>query len=142
MYAEKSLQKPLLCDKGHSLEIQTSYVTKALREFMETYHSAKNDKISQSFTDKLFTTKLTVSRNLSTKDVVEFWERYRNIFSANKVNLWDALLIGLKKYYVILKDRHSLNSEVEFLRRQNIELQQLLKTHVNEVKFIFIIPCF
>ncbi|GAB1866000.1 UPF0407 protein CG10958 [Camponotus japonicus] len=126
---DDQMQRRLLCDKGHLLEIETMFVTKALREFVERYHFVKW-KEPRAFQEKLIEKKTVVSRNMTIQDVTNFWKRYTEIFPAKKERLWDGLLIGLKKYHKVLKERHQLNVEMESLRRQNAELRRLLKTYI------------
>ncbi|KAL6267785.1 hypothetical protein P5V15_000856 [Pogonomyrmex californicus] len=127
---DDQMQRRLLCDKGHLLEIEATFVTKTLREFVERYHFVKCEEMPKSFQEKLTEKKTVVSRSMATQDVTDFWKRYTEIFPAKKERLWDGLLIGLKKYLEILKERHRLNIEVESLRRQNAELRHLLKTYI------------
>ncbi|XP_032669249.1 dynein regulatory complex protein 1 isoform X2 [Odontomachus brunneus] len=127
---DDQMQQRLLCDRGHLLEIETTFVIKALQELLERYHFVK--EIPQTFQEKLTAKKAIISRNMSIEDVTNFWKRYSEIFSVKKERLWDGLLVGLKKYHEILKERHQLNIETESLRRQNAELRRLLKTYVIE----------
>ncbi|XP_077264653.1 dynein regulatory complex protein 1 [Temnothorax americanus] len=127
---DDQMQRRLLCDKGHLLEIEATFVTRALREFIERYHFVKWKEMPETFQEKLTEKKTVVSRNMTIQDVTDFWKRYSEIFPAKKERLWDGLLIGLKKYYEILKERHRLNIEVESLRTQNAELRRLLKTYI------------
>lgn len=126
------MQRRLLCDRGHLLEIETTFVTRALREFVERYHFVKWEEMPETFQEKLTEKKTIVSRNITVQDMTDFWKRYNDIFP-KKERLWDGLLIGLKKYHEILKERHSLNIEVESLRTQNAELRRLLKTYIIQV---------
>ncbi|KAG7209368.1 hypothetical protein KM043_015468 [Ampulex compressa] len=125
-------KQQLLCSEGHFLEIETTSVSIALKKFVEQYHFIKHDEIPLLLREKLLNSKLTVSRNVTIQDVTEFWKRYSEMFSEEKERVWDALLIGLKKYYEVLKERHQLNAETESLRKQNAELRRLLKTYGTE----------
>lgn len=127
------MQQRLLCDKGHLLEIETSFVIRALQELLERYQFVK--EVPQTFQEKLIAKKAIVSRNMTIEDVTNFWKRYSEIFPVKKERLWDGVLVGLKKYHEILKERHQLNIETESLRRQNAELRRLLKTYVIEVAY-------
>nr|XP_012229395.1 PREDICTED: dynein regulatory complex protein 1 [Linepithema humile] len=126
---DDQMQRRLLCDKGHLLEIEAIFVTRALREFIERYHFVRSKEMPH-LQEKLTEKKTVVSRNMAIEDVTSFWKRYSEIFSAKKERLWDGLLIGLKKYHEILKERHHLNVETESLRKQNAELRRLLKTYI------------
>lgn len=128
---DDQMQRCLLCDKGHLLEIEATFVTRALREFIERYHFVKRKE--ETFQEKLTEKKTVISRNMTIQDITDFWKRYGEIFPAKKERLWDGLLIGLKKYHEILKERHNLNVEVESLRTQNAELHRLLKTYIIQV---------
>lgn len=130
---DDQMQRRLMCDKGHLLEIEATFVTRALREFVERYHFVKWKEMPETFQEKLTAKKTVVSRNMTIQDITDFWERYNEIFPAKKERLWDGLLIGLKKYHEILKERHCLNIEVESLRTQNAELRRLLKTYIIQV---------
>ncbi|KAM0731882.1 Dynein regulatory complex protein 1-like protein [Formica fusca] len=127
---DDQMQRRLLCDKGHLLEIEATFVTRSLREFVERYHFVKWQEMPQTFQEKLTAKKTVVSRNMTIQDITNFWKRYSEIFPAKKERLWDGLLIGLKKYHKVLKERHQLNVETESLRKQNVELRRLLKTYI------------
>ncbi|RLU18218.1 hypothetical protein DMN91_008574 [Ooceraea biroi] len=124
------MQRHLLCDKGHLLEIEATFVTRALREFVERYHFVRLEEMPQTFQEKLTNRKKIISRNMAIEDVTSYWMQYSEIFSAKRERLWDGLLIGLKKYHGILKERDHLNIEMESLRKQNAELRRLLKTYI------------
>ncbi|XP_025154296.1 dynein regulatory complex protein 1 [Harpegnathos saltator] len=130
---DDQMQQRLVCDKGHLLEIETTFVIKALQELLEGYHFVK--EVPQTFQEKLIAKTAIVSRSMTCEDVKNFWARYTEIFPIKKERLWDGLLVGLKKYHEILKERHQLNTETESLRRQNAELRRLLKTYVIEVAY-------
>ncbi|XP_076386516.1 dynein regulatory complex protein 1 isoform X1 [Megachile rotundata] len=130
--ADGEPKRQLVCDKGHLLVIETEFVSNALKDFVERYEFVKNVEDSTD-NKKEFKEKVTVSRNITEDDITEFWERYRNIFSEDRERLWDNLIVGLKKYYEILKDRHQLNIETEALRKQNAELRRLLNKYSTEI---------
>ncbi|XP_017788469.1 PREDICTED: dynein regulatory complex protein 1 [Habropoda laboriosa] len=125
--ADNESKRLLVCDEGHLLAIETKFVSKSLKEFVERYEFVKNEE-EFSHTNKK--EKMTVSRSITDKDITEFWQRYQNIFSEDKKRLWENLLVGLKKYHAILKERHQLNSETESLRKQNAEMRRLLSRHM------------
>ncbi|EGI68113.1 UPF0407 protein [Acromyrmex echinatior] len=129
---DDQMQRRLLCDKGHLLEIEATFVSRALREFVERYHFVKWKEMPETLQEKLTEKKTIVSRNITVQDITDFWDRYNEIFPAKKERLWDGLLIGLNKYHEILKERHNLNIEVKSLRKQNAELRRLLKTYTNQ----------
>lgn len=134
VFVEDNEQKRLLvCDKGHMLAIATEFVTNALKEFVERCEIVKKEESTIPTAKKVMKVKVTVSRNITEEDITEFWQRYRNIFPEQKETLWDNLLVGLKKYYEVLKERHTLNAETESLQKQNAELRRLLRSYSEEV---------
>ncbi|XP_033227866.1 dynein regulatory complex protein 1 isoform X2 [Belonocnema kinseyi] len=124
-----SKKQKLLCEEGHLFEIRVTHVIKALKEFVEKFHSVKQGEDLLTFKEKLTQAKSTISRNISIEDVTKFWARYREIVNEKRERLWAALLVGLNKYHEILKERRKLNTETESLRRQNAELQRLLEAY-------------
>ncbi|XP_008212645.1 dynein regulatory complex protein 1 [Nasonia vitripennis] len=125
--ATKGYQK-YTCDKGHVLEIQAAHVSKAMREIV-TKCSVIEEKEMISFEERLNEKKYTISRNLAAEDVQNYWSNYRKIFGTQKQKLWDAILVGLSKYYEVLRERHSLCTEIDDLKLQNSELERLLASH-------------
>lgn len=117
------------------LEIQTACVTKALKKMISQCKSEK-EKQMLSFAERLKESKYTISRNLSVADVKKHWSSYRDIFNTQKEQLWDAVLLGLNKYYEVLKERHNLCHEKDNLKRQNSELQRLLQSRTTSVSII------
>lgn len=111
------------------MAIETEFVLNAVKEFVERCEFVRKE-ISL---DKDVKEKITVSRNITEKDIIDFWERYRNIFSKDREKLWDNLLVGLKQYYEVLKERHELNAEIKALRKQNTEMRRLLSGNMPEV---------
>lgn len=126
--------KKYTCDKGHVLEIQAAHVTKAMKEVV-TKCNLIEQKEMISFEERLKEKKYTISRNLTAEDVTNYWSNYRKIFGAEKQKLWDAILIGLSKYYDVLKERHSLCTEIDDLKLRNSELERLLETHIASVSY-------
>ncbi|KOX80024.1 hypothetical protein WN51_06436 [Melipona quadrifasciata] len=120
----------LTCDRGHLLTVETEIVSNALKDFVERYEFVKKEASPDK---KIIKEKVTISRNITDNDIIEFWERYRNIFSKDKERLWDNLLVGLKKYYEVLKERHQLNAETQSLRKQNAEMRRLLSSCTTQV---------
>lgn len=120
------------CEQGHVLKIQTTYVTKAMKEVVTKY-SAADEKEMVSFEEKLNNKRFTISRNLSVDDVKNYWLSYREIFGEKKEKLWDAILVGLNKYYEVLKERHKLCTDISNLKKQNAELQKLLELQTGSV---------
>lgn len=119
----------LTCDKGHLLDIKSTNVIKALREFVEKYSKVTRDLSDCSKQEKVLAdNKIVLSRCISEKDIIEYWRRYREIFDEKKEKLWDAMIIGLQKYHDILKERHKLMGDIEGIQRQNAELRRLLES--------------
>ncbi|XP_076228445.1 dynein regulatory complex protein 1 [Nomia melanderi] len=125
-------KRQLVCDKGHLLTIETEFVMNALKEFVERHEFVKKQESAVPITEKTTKVKTTVSRNIKDEDIIEFWQRYRNIFSLDRESLWDNLLVGLKKYHSALKERYELNNEIKFLQKQNAELSRLLRSYSME----------
>ncbi|XP_078045047.1 dynein regulatory complex protein 1 [Augochlora pura] len=125
-------KRQLVCDNGHLLTIETEFVANALKEFIERYDFVKKQKSTVPIDKREIKMKATVSRNITDEDITEFWERYKNIFSPERERLWDNLLSGLKKYHLVLKQRHELNNEIKFLQKQNTELNRLLRSYSTE----------
>lgn len=130
LVADGEPKRSLTCDKGHLLTIETEFVSSALKEFVERYEFVKKEVSPDK---KVIKEKVTISRNITDDDITDFWERYRNIFPKDKERLWDNLLIGLKKYYEVLKERHQLNAETQSLRKQNAEMRRLLSKYTTQV---------
>jgi hypothetical protein len=59
--------------------------------------------------------------------VRNYWVKYRQIIGEEKEKLWDAILIGLNKYYDILKESNTLCTKIEHMEKQNAELRRLLQ---------------
>ena len=123
-----------MCTKGHLLEIQAAHITKIMKEIVKKCSAAEQGEML-TFVERLKEKKFTISRNLTIEDVTSYWSKYREIFSEQKEKLWDAVLMGLNKYYEVLKERHKLCNETESLRKQNDELQHLLQSHTTKVIF-------
>lgn len=72
----------------------------------------------------------TISRLISPEDIEAFWNRYLEVFSSTKLITWNNLYEGMQRYHVILKHRKQVNDEVVQLRKQNLELKQLLDGYI------------
>lgn len=72
----------------------------------------------------------TISRLLSLSDIEAYWSRYLEVFSPMRLRTWNGLYFGMQKYHAILKDRQKVNEEVMSLRRQNVELKQILESYI------------
>ncbi|KAL2712095.1 dynein regulatory complex protein 1 [Vespula squamosa] len=132
--SEEKEPNQLVCKKGHLLKIDASYVTRALKEFIERYNFIKREETPESLKERISKKNVTISRSLTVEDIKEFWRRYRDLFPPAKESLWDGLLVGLKQYHETLKERQRLTEETEFLKKQNSELRRLLKTYTVETE--------
>ncbi|XP_043510116.1 dynein regulatory complex protein 1 isoform X2 [Frieseomelitta varia] len=124
-------KRSLTCNRGHLLTVETEIVSNALKDFVERYEFVKKEASPDK---KIIKEKVTISRNITDNDIIDFWERYQNIFSKDKERLWDNLLVGLKKYYEVLKERHQLNAETQSLRKQNAEMRRLLSSCTTQLE--------
>ncbi|KAF7997564.1 hypothetical protein HCN44_006135 [Aphidius gifuensis] len=125
---EQVKNKEFNCSKDHVLEIETKHVIKALKEFIEKYHEDIKHEIPQDYK------KQNTSKNISEKEINEYWKKYENIFTDEKIKLWDGLVDGLHMYRGILKERQKLINETESLYEQNLELCRLLDTYKDKPK--------
>ncbi|KAB0793354.1 hypothetical protein PPYR_12974 [Photinus pyralis] len=91
------------CYKKHPLVISSVYILRALREFLSKFYLAKEGILTMS--SRLSRKRSTISRLMSEEDIKTYWERYRTMFSLEREEIWDALLIGLQKYHEILKGK-------------------------------------
>lgn len=112
------------CQKGHLYDIKTSHVICVIKAFV-TRHSSANANSPQQAT----TIKSTISRMMSVEDVTQYWTQYQQVFSQQDEFIWDALIIGLNKYFNILKQRFKLTTDVQHLKQRNCELNYLLQTY-------------
>lgn len=127
---EKLEQKT--CDK-HNLVIRSGIVLSVLKQYTDSCLN-QNGKLESANKATTMVTRLervhnTISRLLSPDDIEHFWKRYREIFSNDKEKLWNSLEHGLKVYLKILQKRDSLDTECEFLRKQNSELKHMLEPY-------------
>lgn len=70
----------------------------------------------------------TITRLLCSKDVEQCFDSF--IFPTEREKLWNVLDDGLQRYLKVLRERETLESECEFLRKQNLELNHLLQKFV------------
>lgn len=70
----------------------------------------------------------TISRMIDEKDVEKAFNSFS--FPPEREKLWNVLEDGLHRYLKVLRERETLESECEFLRKQNIELNHLLQKFV------------
>lgn len=72
----------------------------------------------------------TITRLIDPNDVEKCFESFN--FPADREKLWTVLDDGLQRYLKVLRERETLESECEFLRKQNQELNHLLQKFVPE----------
>lgn len=131
--AQRRLNTP--CQK-HTFAIEPGCVLTVFREYIQACQNA-NARIviggigassdATPMDNRLACVRNTVSRLLTFEDVELFWTRYREIFTDDRRKLWGSLEKGLKEYLRVLQLRDRLDTECEYLRQQNKELQHLLK---------------
>ena len=119
----------MLCEKGHLLDIKTTYIIAILKDFVAKHSENNENPKDLNLKQKIMDRKYTISRNISVEDVTNYWTRFREIFSQKDEDLWDVLLIGLNKYINILKERQKIDADIEKLKQQNAELNHLLLTY-------------
>ncbi|XP_076249879.1 dynein regulatory complex protein 1 [Rhynchophorus ferrugineus] len=130
----KGFIEMLQCQYKHPLVISSVYVLKALREFVVSYYVKKAGVPTTGA--RLEKKRLSISRILSEKDINNYWEKFKQNFGQDRVRVWDALLVGLKKYHEILKDRKSICDDVLKLRKENAELKRLLSNYLDHREFL------
>ncbi|XP_014206899.1 dynein regulatory complex protein 1 [Copidosoma floridanum] len=130
--SRRSVTRKYTCDRGHVLDVHAAHVTKALKEVVKKLSIAEQ-KETLSLEERVKEKKYTISRNVSPEDVNYFWSCYQDIFGPHKEKLWDAILVGLNKYYEVLRERHKLCNEIDSLEKHNSELQRLLESHTKSI---------
>lgn len=127
------------CDR-HTLAIQTGCVLKVFRQYARACLNANTKAVvggigertqATSMAARLVCERSTVSRMIDGDDVQLFWQRYRDVFTVERQRLWESLESGLKEYLRVLQRREQLNTECEFLRRQNAELRHMLQPYLD-----------
>ncbi|KAG5886055.1 hypothetical protein JTB14_009504 [Gonioctena quinquepunctata] len=127
-------EEKVLCQYNHPLIISSMFLLVALKDFVAAYYKQK--KAAPTTRERLDRKRNTVSRLLSDKDIRMYWDKYRTVYSGERVRIWEALLEGLKNYHEILKDRKTLCEEVVDLRRQNEDLKRLLANYIDHGEFL------
>lgn len=90
----------------------------------------------------------TFSRVFASEKIEEFWQEFASIFSKEKIQLWNSLLEGLKKYHELLRGqyifsiiiipnifylaRKIISEEVDDLRQQNAQLRQVFSNYIEK----------
>lgn len=70
----------------------------------------------------------TITRLISEKDIEKCFDSFT--FPPQREKLWNVIEDGLQRYLKVLRERETLESECEFLRKQNLELNHLLQKFV------------
>lgn len=70
----------------------------------------------------------TITRLMTSKDVEQCFDSF--IFPPEREKLWNVLDDGLQRYLKVLRERETLETDCEFLRKQNQELNHLLQKFV------------
>ncbi|NWU93992.1 DRC1 protein, partial [Upupa epops] len=104
-----------------SVSIHADDVLKILKAFVQEFDNLRENGRSD---------KEVVQVRDSSKDG-EYWEALTHIIPESTLKLWDALTVGLQRYYEVLKHRASLLAETATLRQQNSELSQLLEEYIS-----------
>lgn len=73
-------------------------------------------------------TKDTLTRIIDTKDIEKSFNSFN--FPIEREKVWNVLDDGLQRYLKVLRERETLESDCEFLRKQNMELNHLLQKFV------------
>ncbi|XP_037934777.1 dynein regulatory complex protein 1 homolog [Teleopsis dalmanni] len=109
--------------KNHYIVLESVFVLPALTSFVEYQYSEMHEFAEQrkeiDEADNLIT--------ISNKDIKNFWDKLNDAFPREKLKLWETLDHGINHYVNVLKHRHQLDNECEFLRKQNAELKHLLQ---------------
>lgn len=114
---------------NHYLVMESSTLMNVLRSYTKTYLNANQVDHIATMVERLRRNRSTVSRLLSNSDVTKFWRRFQEIFSIENIKLWTALEKGIEVYLSVLQKRDRLDTECEYLRRQNAELKYVLKEY-------------
>lgn len=121
---------PIEClGEDHELEITTVDVYKALCAFTKD-HATSLDKMmpKDNIASRMSKTKDTLTRLIDTKDIEKSFNSFN--FPIEREKVWNVLDDGLQRYLKVLRERETLQSDCEFLRKQNMELNHLLQKFV------------
>lgn len=132
-------RRPLTPCLKHSFAIEPGCVLTVFREYMQACLTANARTViggigassdATPMASRLSCVRNTVSRLLSFEDVELFWTRYKEIFTDEQHKMWESLEKGLKEYLRVLQRRDQLDTECEYLRQQNKELQHMLQPYL------------
>lgn len=121
---EKVPSKPC---SNHYLIMESTTLMNVLRLYTNTYLNKNQVDRIGTMVERLRRNRSTISRVLSNDDVTMFWRRFQEIFHGENLKLWTALEKGIVEYLKVLQKRDRLDTECEYLRRQNAELKHVLK---------------
>lgn len=112
--------------------IDTKGLMNALQSYTQIFIDANQLDRVVTMVDRLKRDRPTISRLLSNDDVYQFWYRFQELFTDDKKRVWKALCNGIGVYLKELQKRDVLDTECEYLRRQNFELKHILRGYENK----------
>ncbi|UJR28340.1 hypothetical protein I4U23_009582 [Adineta vaga] len=114
----------IIDSNGNCVElIHPNHVLKALKDFLEEYRGR------QKLTSQVAYQVASLDERDDSLDG-EHWAKYPNVIDGQRERLWDALTVGLQKYYATLTTRAKLLEDNNSLARQNDELRLLLSKYM------------
>jgi Sperm tail C-terminal domain len=84
----------------------------------------------QKIASRMSKSKETLSRLIDDEDVEKCFASF--VFPDEREKFWNVIEDGLQRYLKTLREREKLETDCEFLRRQNEELTHLLQKFVPE----------
>lgn len=123
----------------HTFAVDTGIVFRALRDYMQACMNGNARVViggigagrdATPMADRLSCVRKTVSRLLSADDVDVFWRRYREVLTDDRRKLWETLEKSQKEHLRVLQTRDRLDTECEYLRRQNRELKTMIAPYL------------
>nr|XP_018902563.1 PREDICTED: dynein regulatory complex protein 1-like [Bemisia tabaci] len=131
----KEKPKSSCFDELHSFDLEPANVLKGLTDFIQHFHANKTTSTNYFEDDAFFYDQSSFKMtSLPPDDVKKYWEQVQSIFAKDREQLWNALTVGLSKYFKILKDRQKVRSEIHILEKENKELKKLLGKHLGQSK--------
>nr|XP_060610744.1 dynein regulatory complex protein 1 isoform X1 [Anolis sagrei ordinatus]XP_060610745.1 dynein regulatory complex protein 1 isoform X2 [Anolis sagrei ordinatus] len=123
--AEEATKSPVIVERASleplsTISMHPNDILKALKAFVQEI---------QKLREKHPPVKIAPEERDDSKDS-EYWEALAHIIPDGKLKLWDALVVGLQKYYHILSQRAKLITETDGLHQQNAELRLLLQQYL------------
>ncbi|XP_067328322.1 dynein regulatory complex protein 1 [Anolis sagrei] len=122
---EEATKSPAIVERASleplsTISMHPNDILKALKAFVQEI---------QKLREKHPPVKIAPEERDDSKDS-EYWEALAHIIPDGKLKLWDALVVGLQKYYHILSQRAKLITETDGLHQQNAELRLLLQQYL------------